>query len=61
MWMDLAIVALLIVGVYAFLQLAGWQTRMATRRTKRTAEDMYDQYADSPHKQRRDAKKHAGA
>jgi len=60
MWMDIAIVALMIFGLYAFAQLAGWQTRTLSRRTKRRAEDMYDQYADPPHKQRHFAKKHGG-
>ena len=52
MWMDIGIVALLLVGVYCFIELVGWRTRMLTSRTTRRAEDMYDQYADSPSKQR---------
>ena len=58
MWLDVVIVALFVVGIYCFAVLAGWQTRLISRRTKRRAEDMYDQYADSPHKQRRFAKEH---
>ena len=53
MWMDIAIVALMIFGLYAFAQLTGWETRTLSRRTTRRAEDMYDRYADSPSKQRR--------
>lgn len=34
--------------------------RTLNRRTTRTAEDMYDQYADSPRKQRRYAREHGG-
>jgi len=58
MWLDVAIVALFIVGIYCFAVLTGWQTRLISRRTKRRAEDMYDQYADSLSKQRRYAKEH---
>lgn len=58
--MDIGIVALLLFGVYAFLQLAGWRTRALTSRTTRTAEDMYDQCGDSPRKQRRYAREHGG-
>jgi hypothetical protein len=60
MWMDIGIVALLVAGVYAFAELVGWRTRMLTRRTTRTAEDMYDQYADSPREQRRYERAHGG-
>ena len=35
MWMDIGIVALLLFGVYAFAQLAGWETKALTRRTTR--------------------------
>jgi len=60
MWMDIAIVALMIFGLYAFAQLTGWETRTLSRRTTRRAEDMYDQYADPPHKQRPYARQHGG-
>lgn len=53
MWLDVVIVALFAVGIYCFAELVGWRTRMLTRKTDRRAEDMYDQYADSPHKRRR--------
>jgi hypothetical protein len=52
MWLDVGIVALFAVGVYCFAVLTGWQTRLISRRTNRRAEDMYDQYAGSRHKQR---------
>lgn len=58
MWMDIGIVALLLFGVYAFTQLAGWQTKALTRRTARRAEDMYGQFGDSLRKQRRSAREH---
>ena len=61
MWLDIGIVALFIVGAYAFLQLVGWRTRGLSRRSKRTAESMYDQYADSPRQQRRYARDRGGS
>ena len=61
MWLDIGIVALFIFAGYAFLQLVGWRTRGLSRRTKRTAEDMYGQYADSPRRQRRYAQEHGGS
>jgi hypothetical protein len=60
MWLDIGIVALFVFAGYAFFQMIGWRTRGLSRRTKRTAEDMYDQYADSPRKQRRYARQHGG-
>lgn len=58
MWLDIGIVALLIVGAYCFAVLTGFQTRLLTRRSDRRAEDMYEQSADSPRKQRRYAREH---
>jgi len=58
MWLDFGIVALLIIGIYCFAVLTGFQTRMLARRSNRRAEDMYDQYAGSPRQQRRYAKEH---
>jgi hypothetical protein len=60
MWLDIVIVALFIFAGYAFLKLIGFQTSRLSRRSKRTAEDMYDQYADSPRQQRRYAQQHGG-
>jgi len=60
MWMDIGIVALLLVGVYCFFELVGWRTRMVTSRTTRRAEDMYGQYADPPRRQRRYARERGG-
>ena len=53
MWLDIGIVALFIFAVYAFIELVGWRTRWLSHRTDRTAEDMYQEYADSPRKPRR--------
>ena len=52
MWLDIAIAALFALGIYSFAVLCGWQTRLISRRTNRRAEDMYDDYADSPRRQR---------
>jgi len=60
MWLDIGIVALLIVGIYCFVVLAGFQKRMLTRRTERRAEDMYDRFAGSPRRQQR-AGEHDGS
>jgi len=60
MWMDIGIVALLLVGVYCFFELVGWQTRMMTSRTTRRAEDMYGQYADPARRQRPHARERGG-
>lgn len=59
-WLDIGIVALLIIGVYCFAVVTGFEKRLLTRKTDRQAEDMYDQYADSPRKQRRFAREHDG-
>ena len=60
MWLDIGVVVLMLFAVYAFVQLVGWRTRGLTRRTDRTAEDMYDQFADSPRQQKRYARQHGG-
>ena len=61
MWLDIGIVALFVVAGYAFLQLVGWRTRGLSRRTSKTAEDMYPNYADSPRKQHRYARQRGGS
>lgn len=61
MWLDIGIVALFLVGIYAFIELVGWRTKALSRRTNRRAEDMYDQYADSPRQQRKYAQRHGGS
>jgi hypothetical protein len=60
MWLDIGVAFVLVVGIYCFAVLTGFQTRMLTRRSNRRAEDFYDQYADSPHRQRRSAREHGG-
>jgi hypothetical protein len=59
-WLDIGLIALFIFAIYAFIEMTGWRTRMTTRRSIRNASDLYDQYGDSPRKQRRYAKEHGG-
>jgi hypothetical protein len=47
-------------AIWGFLSLAGFWTRTLSRRTERTAESMYPNYADSARKQRRYAREHGG-
>jgi len=56
-WEYILIVAVLVAGIYSFGKLAGFEKRVLTRRTSRTAEDMYGSYPD-PRKPRRDARRH---
>jgi hypothetical protein len=60
-WLDDIIVpAVLILGVYCFMVMVGFRTRMLTRKTTRTAENMYPLYADSLKKQQKYAREHGG-
>jgi hypothetical protein len=58
-WEYIIVAAVLLFGIYAFLVLTGFETRVLSRRTSRTAESMYGSYADSLHEQRRYARQHA--
>jgi hypothetical protein len=61
MWWQILIGAAVVIIVgYAIFSLVRFQTRNLTRRTDRTASDMYDSYADSPRKQRRYAEQRGG-
>lgn len=55
-WQYVIIVVVLILGVYGFIALTGFETRLLSRRTDRTAESMYGNYADPERKRRRSAK-----
>lgn len=59
-WEDILIAALLIFGFYCFLLLVGFRTDLLTRKTHRTAENLYDKFADSPRRQRTYAREHGG-
>ena len=59
-WIYVVVVVLLAAGIYAFLQVVGARTRLLTRKSTKTAESMYDNYADSPGKQKRYARRQGG-
>src|SRR6201986_1686382 len=59
-WEIILFIAVVIFAIYAFASIVGFRMRTLTRPTDRTAENMYDDYADSPRKQRRYARHHAG-
>jgi hypothetical protein len=59
-WEYIVIAAVLLFGIYAFATLTGFETRVLSRRTNRTAESMYDNYAGSTRDQRRQAGQHGG-
>jgi hypothetical protein len=59
-WIDIVVVLVMGFGIYAFIELTGFRTRWLTRKSTRTAESMYANYADSPGKQRRYAKGRGG-
>lgn len=46
MWATIGVVVLLLVGLYAFIELTGVRTRYMNGHSDRTAESMYDNYAD---------------
>ena len=52
-WMNIIVVALLALGIFGFVMLVRLVTQRLTGETIRRAEDMYDEYADSPHKRHR--------
>jgi len=60
-WEDVLIGAFLIIGLYCFLSLVGFNTRRVTRKTSRTAENLYPDFADSPKQQRKYAREHGGS
>jgi hypothetical protein len=49
-WVDIVVPVLLILMVYGFLLMVGVNVKWLTTRSNRTAENIYDQYADSPRK-----------
>ncbi len=48
------------VAIWGFISLTRFRTDILSRRTYRTAEDLYPNFADSPAKQRRYAREHGG-
>lgn len=59
-WETTLFFAAVILAIWGFASIVGLRTRHLTRHTDRTAEDMYDQFSDSPRKQSRFARQHGG-
>ncbi len=60
-WWGYILFALAVVlAIKGFLALVGVETRWVTRRTYKTAEDVYPEHADSLRKQHRYAREHGG-
>jgi hypothetical protein len=57
---DVVIGLVVVAGIYGFVGLTRGRTRHLTRRTTRRAEDMYDEFDDSPAAKRRFARKRGG-
>jgi Tfp pilus assembly protein PilX len=61
MWWEYVLLVLaMVLAVYGFLAMAGFETRVLSSRTSRTAESMYSRYAGSKRQQRKYAKEHGG-
>jgi hypothetical protein len=52
-WMNIIVVALLAFGIFGFVSLVRLFAQRLTSETTQRAEDMYDQYADSPRERHR--------
>jgi hypothetical protein len=59
-WEILIFFAVVILAIWGFASMVGLQTRNLSRRSTRTAQDLYSRYADSPRQQRRYAREHGG-
>jgi hypothetical protein len=49
-WIYIVMPILFALGVYGFLKIVGVEKRFLTRKTDRRAEDMYDEFTDTPEK-----------
>jgi hypothetical protein len=58
-WEIILFFAAVILAIYGFASIVGFRTRTLSRKTDRTAENMYDNYSELTPKQRRQAEKHA--
>ena len=59
-WETVLFLMAVAVAIWGFASIVGLRTRTLTRKTDRTAEDLYPDFADSPRKQRRYAREHGG-
>jgi hypothetical protein len=60
-WEIIVFIIVVIVAIWGFASMVGLETRNLTRRTSRTAQDLYSSYGDSPREQRRYAREHGGS
>jgi hypothetical protein len=59
-WETTLFLMAVVLAIWGFVSLVGIRTRILTRKSYRTAEDIYPNYADSARKQRRYAHEHGG-
>lgn len=59
-WGDVLFLIVAGIAIWGFAVLVGFDTRIVTRKTHRTAENLYPEYADSTRRQRRYAREHGG-
>jgi hypothetical protein len=59
-WETLLFIAAVLLAIWGFASIVGFRTRTLARRTDRTAENMYDNFADPPDKQRGHVREHGG-
>jgi hypothetical protein len=60
-WETLLFIAAVLLAIWGFASIVGFRTRTLTRRTDRTAENMYGNFSDPTLKQRKDARDHGEA
>jgi hypothetical protein len=58
-WEAVLFLIAVALAVWGFISLARFDTRLVTRRTNRSAEDLYSSHANLSRKQRRYAREHA--
>jgi hypothetical protein len=59
-WEEVLFFMAVALAIWGFVSIVGFRTRTLTRKTDRTAEDLYPRYSDSLRKQRRYAREHGG-
>lgn len=59
-WEEILFLMAVGLAIWGFISMVGFRTRTLTRRSHRTAEDLYNNYADSARQQRRYARGHGG-
>jgi hypothetical protein len=59
-WGTVLFLAAVGLAIWGFLSIVGFRTRTLTRKTDRRAEDLYRDYAGSPHEQAKYAREHGG-